>query len=681
MATIQHKSHDKTVATIAERNSINPRTPGMMVLVRDAIGDPYAGSGRAVYRWDEVQASWILMFKDNVETLTFTGESKSISQDRIQLSNIPANGQVWDVMVRDSLVVHQVEYSVSGSVVTIYPNVPGEFDGQQLSVRYAYGTMTQQLDLEIARVVGEAVEAIDKEAVGLGNVDNTSDLDKPISTATQAALGGKSDSGHAHGAATTSAAGFMSAADKGKLDGVAENANNYAHPASHPASIITQDAENRFVTDAEKTAWNSKEASGTAAAAMSAHTSAADPHAQYLPKAGGTMSGPIGFAPAQTWPTFNQPTTGNAGTATKLATSRTLTIGSTGKAFDGSSDLTWTLAEIGATGLQYMTEVRNVAAPNATRPVHGVQASGAEANIDLVLGAKGNGAIVAQVPDGTVTGGNKRGTYAIDLQIYRSFSIRVASGDYSFIGGGGNNTASGSAASVGGGSVNTASGSYASIGGGGSNTASGLYASVGGGSSNSASGLYASVGGGSSNSASGSYASIGGGGSNTASGEAATIPGGNYATTNGIQGLLSYGFAGGTLGQNQMSFFGGRAVTVDATPTRITANAGAASASSQLTLRNSSVFRVRGTVVARNTSTNACKEWTFEALIKRGANAAATSIVGTPSITSTFADTEAESWSIAISADTTNGALAITGTGAASTIIRWTAVVHSIEVA
>ena len=291
MATIQHKSHDKTVAHIAERNSINPRTPGMMVLVRDAIGDPYAGSGRAVYRWDEVQASWILMFKDNVETLTFTGESKSISQDRVQLSNIPANGQVWDVTVRDGLVVHQVEYSVSGSVVTIYPNVPGEFDGQQLSVRYAYGTMTQQLDLEIARVVGEAVGAFDKEAVGLGNVDNTSDLDKPISTATKTALGGKSDSGHAHGAATASAAGFMSAADKSKLDSVAEGANNYSHPTNHPASIITQDAENRFVTDAEKAAWNSKEAGGTAEAAMTAHTSAADPHGQYLPKAGGTASG------------------------------------------------------------------------------------------------------------------------------------------------------------------------------------------------------------------------------------------------------------------------------------------------------------------------------------------------------------------------------------------------------
>ena len=45
-----------------------------------------------------------------------------------------------------------------------------------------------------------------------------------------------------------------------------------------------------------------------------------------------------------------QPTsvTGNAGTATKLATARTLTIGSTGKTFDGSANVNWTLTEIGA---------------------------------------------------------------------------------------------------------------------------------------------------------------------------------------------------------------------------------------------------------------------------------------------------------------------------------------------
>ena len=41
--------------------------------------------------------------------------------------------------------------------------------------------------------------ALAKGDVGLGNVDNTSDADKPVSTATQTALNGKANSSHAHG--------------------------------------------------------------------------------------------------------------------------------------------------------------------------------------------------------------------------------------------------------------------------------------------------------------------------------------------------------------------------------------------------------------------------------------------------------------------------------------------------
>lgn len=52
--------------------------------------------------------------------------------------------------------------------------------------------------------------------------------------------------------------GIMLAADKVKLDGIANNANNYIHPASHPASIITQDITHRFITDDERNSWNSK---------------------------------------------------------------------------------------------------------------------------------------------------------------------------------------------------------------------------------------------------------------------------------------------------------------------------------------------------------------------------------------------------------------------------------------
>lgn len=51
----------------------------------------------------------------------------------------------------------------------------------------------------------------------------------------------------------------FSDAEKQKLSTVAENANNYQHPADHPATMIQQDANHRFVTDAEKTDWNSKE--------------------------------------------------------------------------------------------------------------------------------------------------------------------------------------------------------------------------------------------------------------------------------------------------------------------------------------------------------------------------------------------------------------------------------------
>ena len=50
--------------------------------------------------------------------------------------------------------------------------------------------------------------------IGLGNVDNTSDLDKPISTAVQKAIDNKADKT----TATTDTDGLMSAEDKGKLD-------------------------------------------------------------------------------------------------------------------------------------------------------------------------------------------------------------------------------------------------------------------------------------------------------------------------------------------------------------------------------------------------------------------------------------------------------------------------------
>ncbi|WP_425539452.1 pyocin knob domain-containing protein [Microaceticoccus formicicus] len=46
--------------------------------------------------------------------------------------------------------------------------------------------------------------------------------------------------------------------EKEKLATIDRNANNYTHPTSHDASMITESETKRFVTDTEKTTWNAK---------------------------------------------------------------------------------------------------------------------------------------------------------------------------------------------------------------------------------------------------------------------------------------------------------------------------------------------------------------------------------------------------------------------------------------
>jgi hypothetical protein len=102
-------------------------------------------------------------------------------------------------------------------------------------------------------------------------------------------------------------------------------------------------------------------------------------------------------------------------------------------------------------------------------------------NSDLVLTPKGTGAfILGPNPDGTATGGNARGTYAVDLCMTRTSAGAVASGIYSFTAGR-QNFGSGSFSTCIGGLENEASGNIATTCGGRANLASGAFSFVGGG--------------------------------------------------------------------------------------------------------------------------------------------------------------------------------------------------------
>ena len=133
-------------------------------------------------------------------------------------------------------------------------------------------------------------------------------------------------------------------------------------------------------------------------------------------------------------------------------------------------------------------------------------------------------------------------------------------------------------------------------------------------------------------------------------------------------------------GYNQKRYLNLGLETTNATPTVMRSTTASASTVNQLVLANNSAQLVTGTIIANVTGAGDTSAWTFSAVIKRGANAASTALVGSVTSAVVAQDAGAATWAIAITADTTNGALAVTVTGAAGVTIRWTCALESTEV-
>jgi hypothetical protein len=258
-----------------------------------------------------------------------------------------------------------------------------------------------------------------------------------------------------------------------------------------------------------------------------------------------------------------------------------------------------------------------------------------------------------------------------------------ATGSYSFIGGGGDagtaanrNVASGDWSVVAGGRANTASQNGAFVGGGGisaGNSASG----------NTASGTSSVVTGGFGNTASNTGSSVLGGSFNSSTAAYATVLGGRYGTDRNIVGNLAYSASNNPIasaaGVSQGSILVLGVQTTDATATALRSDTSAAGTTNQVILPNNSAYFFRGEVVSGKTAAGDTKGWTIEGVIKRGANAASTALVGVPTVTSTYADLGAATWDIAVTADTTNGGLKVTFTGQAATTIRTVCQIRTTE--
>jgi hypothetical protein len=123
-----------------------------------------------------------------------------------------------------------------------------------------------------------------------------------------------------------------------------------------------------------------------------------------------------------TVPTWNQNTTGSAAT---LTTARTLTIGSTGKTFNGGADVTWTLADIGAAASSHSHYVGTTAvqASSANQALTGITSitGGTTGTTSLIIRTSDNstagsytGGIL--IKTGNATGGGD--AFAGDIAMY-----------------------------------------------------------------------------------------------------------------------------------------------------------------------------------------------------------------------------------------------------------------------
>lgn len=366
----------------------------------------------------------------------------------------------------------------------------------------------------------------------------------------------------------------------------------------------------------------------------------------------------------------------------------------------------------GGGGLTGFTSSLSSASPNGTVNVSQMLASGGSTDQDAAFQPKGVGAFLAQLPDSTTAGGNKRGSNAVDLQTTRTAADQVASGATAVIGGGKNNKCEGATGVIGGGTTNTIGsgrtnavicggssnvigGSLNVIGGGNSNNAAGTKSVIGGGESNATSvGDYITISGGDRNVASNYNSTVGGGSQNTASGDSSTVTGGAmntaegasstamgnnaYARTRGSVANAAGNFA--SLGDSQVERLVHRINTTNATPAAMSGNGSAPSASTCALLPNNSVYAFEVTVVGKVATFGDRGSWKITGQVARGASAGTTVIDGTPTSTTIATVGGASAWVVAVSANTTLGSLEVTVTGAASTNIKWVSHIVLTEV-
>lgn len=346
-------------------------------------------------------------------------------------------------------------------------------------------------------------------------------------------------------------------------------------------------------------------------------------------------------------------------------TNVTFTEGSDG------GDETLTIAAAG--GVTGFTGSQNTSSPNDTVNASRLLVDATSTNADAVLQPKGTGSLLAQLPDGAATGGNKRGTNAVDLQTYRQTNTRVSSGVYSTIAGGYGNTSSGNSA-FSCGQNNLASGASSFAAGADSTASNSRAVAIG---NQCVANKEQAVALGDRCTSSGNSAfSVGS--LNTASG-ICSIAIGQRAVADKNSMLAHSGGNFSVSGDCQFERYIQRRTTTDAVQIELSTEGAAPAAATRMSIASDATYTFSGLVTARRTDAdNESAGWEIKGVIDN--NAGTTALVGSATVTA-LGDDSSGTWLVSVEADNTNDALVIKVTGEAGKTIRWGATVTLMKVA
>jgi hypothetical protein len=184
---------------------------------------------------------------------------------------------------------------------------------------------------------------------------------------------------------------------------------------------------------------------------------------------------------------------------------------------------------------------------------------------------------------------------------------------------------------------------------------------------------YAAVVGGDTNLTSATYATVIGGYGNEASKSYTSTVGSFFALADiyGKSAKASGRF--GSAGDAQGGQFILRAETTDATATVLTTNNSSAASTNQIVAASDTCITFDGTITAMQNGAQAYASWRIEGLL---VNDGGTTTLAN---SATTVIQNSSGWGMALSADNTNNALAITCTGEASHNIRWVANIRTTE--